>query len=138
MTGVYAPELTREAIFRAPLNRRTFATSGPRMSIRFAVNGQLMGGEVWKPAGNTRTVTARALTCDPIETLEIIRNGQVARSAAGDGGRDVSLQWYDQDSLAPLAPARPVGDERFAYSYLRVRTIYGDLGWSSQVGVHQA
>ena len=137
ITGVYATELTRAAIFDALRLRRTTATTGGRMIITFYVDGAMMGGETRSGGDRPRPIRARAITCDPVATLEVIRNGTVAHSVSGDGLRDVELNWDDDESLVAVTPERELTSERFAYYYLRVRTINGDLGWASPVWVHR-
>jgi len=43
LTGVWADSLTRNDIFQAMYERRTFATTGTRTAIHFTVNGRSMG-----------------------------------------------------------------------------------------------
>ena len=43
VTGVWAPELTRAAVFDALRNRRVFATTNTRTLVRFRVAGEPMG-----------------------------------------------------------------------------------------------
>jgi hypothetical protein len=45
LTAVVAPALTRKAIFAAMVQRRTYATSGERILLAFAVDGRPMGSE---------------------------------------------------------------------------------------------
>lgn len=44
LTAVYAPVLTREAIFDAILHRRTYATTGERIILDFEIAGVRIGG----------------------------------------------------------------------------------------------
>src|ERR1019366_1358965 len=46
MVAVYAPGLTREAIFQGLYHRRTYATTGTRIILDFTVNGAPMGSEI--------------------------------------------------------------------------------------------
>ena len=46
LTGVYATELTRPAIFEAIRKRRCYATTGEPIQVDFRVNGNLMGSEI--------------------------------------------------------------------------------------------
>lgn len=43
LTAVFAPELTRDAIFDALLNRRCYATTGERILLEFAIGNGSMG-----------------------------------------------------------------------------------------------
>ncbi len=131
ITGVYAESLTREAIFDALLARRTFATSGPRMILTFRVNGALMGAEL-HATGGPRRVTGRCITCDAIDEVEVIRNGEVVHAVSG-GVRDRQIEWEDTEEVERLLPERPLDGERSAYYYLRVTTANGDIGWSSPI-----
>jgi len=138
ITGVYAEALTRRAIFDALLARRCFATNGDRMILTSEVNGTFMGGELSLGADVPRLVRGRAIACEAIDEVEVVRNGQVVHAARGGGRADVSLEWEDGEGLAARAPQRELTDERFAYYYLRARTVTGRLGWTSPVWVHLA
>jgi hypothetical protein len=132
ITGVYAESLTREAIFDALMARRTFATSGPRMIVTFRVNGALMGTEL-APTDGPREVTGRCITCDAIDRIEVIRNGEVVHAVSGGGGRDRRIEWEDAEDADGLLEERPLDGRRCAYYYLRVITVNGDIGWSSPI-----
>ncbi len=45
LTGVWATEHTREAIYYAMKNRHTYGTTGTKMILRFSVNDYIMGSE---------------------------------------------------------------------------------------------
>jgi hypothetical protein len=51
LTGVWAEENTREAIYGALRRKETFATSGPRIRVRFFAGYGLKGAEVSSDAG---------------------------------------------------------------------------------------
>jgi len=137
ITGVYARSLARGEIFEALMSRRTFATTGQRMIITFWVNGTFMGGELALDPETKREVVGRAIACEPIEKIEVIRNGEVSYSISGKGGLDVSFRWDDGDDLSELVPQRELTDERFVYYYMRVETVDDSIGWSSPVWVHE-
>ena len=67
----------------------------------------------------------------------MIRNGTAVHTLRADDARDIELNWHDAESLAAVTPERELTSERFAYYYLRIRTINGDLGWASPVWVHR-
>ena len=88
--------------------------------------------------GQPRRLTGRCITVDTIDAVDVVRNGQVVHSVSGDERRDVTLEWEDGDDIAGLAVERELAHERFAYYYLRVRTVNSDCGWSSPIWVHHA
>ena len=136
ITGVYASGLSRREIFEALRARRTFATNGPRMILTFAVDDVYMGGEQVAQLNQPRRVCGRVITSDPIEVVEVIRNGEVMYAIRGDGKDDIWLEWEDTEDLAALAPERELTGERFAYYYLRARTVNNSFGWASPVWIH--
>jgi hypothetical protein len=74
--GVYARELTREAIWEALLARRTYAVTGDRIEASFAVNGELLGGET---SGSRREIAFEAVGSDFWDYAEVTKNGRVWR-----------------------------------------------------------
>ena len=72
---VKAHELSREAIFDALRNRRTYAVTGDRIELDFSVNGAMMGRET--PYKEKRTIHARVRGWDEIDRVEIVKNGRV-------------------------------------------------------------
>ena len=75
VVGIWAPELSRRAIFEAIRDRRTYATSGERIAVEFAINGQPMGSEL--PFTSDRQIDVRVEGQDSIQMIELVRSGQV-------------------------------------------------------------
>ena len=75
VVGIWAPELSRSAIFDAIRQRRTYATSGERIAVEFAINGQPMGSEL--PFTTDRQIDVRVEGQDSIQMIELVRGGQV-------------------------------------------------------------
>jgi hypothetical protein len=75
VAGLWATELTREALWEALLQRRTIGSTGDRIELMLKVDDCLMGGVVEAK----REVTAEIeVTCaQPLDRLELIHNGVV-------------------------------------------------------------
>lgn len=63
LTAVFAPELTRDAVFDALLARRCYATTGERILLEFEIGDAMMGEEI-KASG---TVEGRVFVVAPSE-----------------------------------------------------------------------
>jgi hypothetical protein len=72
IAGLYATDLTREALFDALWNRRTIAVTGDRIDLQFNINGHWMGSML--PATRDRTLEVSVAAPDEIERVEIIKN----------------------------------------------------------------
>ena len=72
---VKAHELSREAIFDALRNRRTYAVTGDRIEVDFSVNGAMMGSEL--PYSRNREIRASVRGWDVVDRVEIVKNGRV-------------------------------------------------------------
>lgn len=122
LTGVLAPELTREAIFAAIRARRTFATTGVRLRMGFKVNGALMGSEI--DSDGPPEIAVDVIAEGDLRWLEVVRNGATIHRWGGEGVR--SFYSFTDDAC-------PVGET--AWYYLRVILESGDMGWSSPIWV---
>lgn len=110
ITGVYAPELTRDAIWDALVHRRTFATTGARILAWLWVDGHFVGEEYL--AGSARTIRVQVEGSDILDLVEVL-----------DGNRVI----YSVSPLATSAEITFVDDRKqpgktHAY-YVRVRQI---------------
>jgi hypothetical protein len=124
MTGFLAAELTREAIWLAMENRRTYATSGMPIVCVFMVNDTLMGGEHPLAPGEGVRFSARLHGTAPIEVVEVISGRQCV-------WRDTPDTWdviLDDVSL-------PAPEGEWASYYLRLRQADGYRAWASPVWV---
>ena len=121
LTCFRAPELTRDAIWQAMDQRRTYATSGVPIVADFSVNGIASGGE-GALAGNDVSFAATLYGTAPIEVVEVVSAGTTVWQSR-PGKLDVELA----DSLP--APH----DEGGAYYYLRLRQADGHRAWLSPV-----
>jgi hypothetical protein len=135
MLAVLAPALTREAIFDAIARRRTYATTGSRILLDFAVAGTPMGGECRLAPGEPARIAARVDGTAPLAGVDVVRGDLDAgawqvvfhQSFNGrDAPRAFEVDWTD--------PAPP----RRCLYYVRVRQrdfIHGrePMAWSSPV-----
>ncbi len=119
--GVWAAELTREAIFDALWERNCFATTNVRMPIRFSVCGTRQGASV--QSDDARPINLWAASEVPIARVTIVRDGEDWRSfEPNERIADVRLE--DAASSAP------------AYYYARIERADGWMGWASPVWVN--
>lgn len=118
---VWATGKTREAIFEALQARRTYGATD-RIVLDVRIGESLMGEET-HAAGETVTLSIRALGTAPIEELQIVRSGEVIARLT-PGGRDVSLEYSDD------AP-RPGN----SFYYVRLAQEDGNLAWGSPIWV---
>ena len=122
LVGVHAEDLTREAVFQGIYHRRTYATTGERIALRFEVAGQPMGGEV--RASGPITVSAEVAGTDRIAMIRVVKNGRIlyAMDPLADA---VSFEFVDPD-----------GARDGAYYYLDLVQADGEKAISSPVWVN--
>lgn len=77
MCGVWASELTRAGIFDALRARRTYALTGDRIRLEFAIDGHPLGTEI--PFAATRNIGVRVLAGAPIDYVDVLKNNRLLR-----------------------------------------------------------
>lgn len=75
LVAVWAEELTREALWEALVQRRTYGVTGDRMSVDFRVDDAPMGSVI-KRRGEVR-ISASVIGDSAIDRIELLRNGKV-------------------------------------------------------------
>jgi hypothetical protein len=78
LAAVYATELTRDAIFDALKNRRTYATTGQRILLHFDIDGSLMGSQIFLERGRYPEVHVAVHGTDELDFVEVLRWDQRA------------------------------------------------------------
>lgn len=73
--GVWSRALTREAIWEAIKNRRTYALTGDRIKLEFSLNNNIMG-DLCPPTQN-RVMQVKVLGGDALDYIEILHNNQI-------------------------------------------------------------
>jgi hypothetical protein len=123
LVAVIADELSRASVLDAFRRRRVYATSGPRILLRFAL-GKARMGEVLPAAeaqGDTPLflqVTAAA----PLETIEVIAGEEI-----------VSLPCRNELDYSASASLGALRSGEFVY--VRVIQLDGGMAWSSPIFV---
>lgn len=125
LAGVWASALTREAIFAALRERRTFGTTGAKLDLFLTVAGRPQGAE-WVDDGTARTARGRVHGTVPGLVLTLVVDGVEVESWSFEG-REAEIVWQD---------AEPLAAER--YYYLRARQADGHQGWTSPVWIRPA
>lgn len=128
LTGVWLAQLSRPAILDALRARRTFATSGPRMTLAHAIDGHPMGATLPQAPtpGASVEVIAHAAGA-PIEALELL--------ALTDAGIRVVHRVEDARGLdawrgeVPLPEAATTSARGVVYT--RLIRADGEVAWAS-------
>ena len=122
LTGVWAEENTREAIFAALKAKRTFAFMGGRMSIDFRVSDHFMGESFSAAPGEDVRIWFRVSADQPVKQITVIKNGRDLVQF----NRDLTQVFFDN-----------CRERKTDYYYLRVELTDGRFGWSSPVWVEK-
>ncbi|HIF06099.1 MAG TPA: DUF3604 domain-containing protein [Gemmatimonadetes bacterium] len=92
--AVYAVDRTRESLFRALYERRTYGTSGERILLAFDVDGHAMGSEFVSEA--TPMIEVEVVGTAAIERVDVTKDTRVVHSVAGSG-ESLKFRWTDPD-----------------------------------------
>lgn len=144
--GVWAASLSRDAIWEAIQQRRTYALTGDRIELAFALNDEPMGGVT--PATDARDIEVAVRGGSAIDYVDVLHNNQLIhretvfpkRVREGIFKLYVEVGWGEQDSafdwdvtlevengiLRDVEPRfrgypptdNPPEDTSFAYTYL--------------------
>lgn len=97
---VWAKELSREAIFDAFWNRRTYAVTGDRIELDFRINGHLMGQEL--SYSKQRNIDVSVSGWDQVSMVEVIKNNRVIhrdfpmdREPSSNSWENPVLIWFE-------------------------------------------
>ncbi len=137
--GVWAEELTEEALFEAFHARHTFGTTGEKIALLVTSRDAesrtvLMGDKAKRPSGPI-PFTIEAQAAEPVRSVTVLRNNEpVFRTEPGT--REVRLEWTDD---APPASG-PL------WYYVRVEVAPSpeatvsrpSLAWSSPIWFYDA
>ncbi len=121
-TGVYAEELTREAIFDAVRNRRSYATTGKRIILDFKVDGHWMGEEY--KSRDAPHLTVKVGGTAPVATVTVVKNNQDYLRVEGRGRHEVEFEYGNTE------PPRTTD-----WYYVRVIQEDYEMAWASPVWV---
>jgi len=134
IAGVFADELSREAIWDAIRGRQCFGTTGERILLDLEVNGTPMGQELTAAPGEELTIRAEVHGTDLLARIELIR-----MDASGEFATVFEERPHELDFESTIAEpfAGPV------MYYLRVQQEKmiqhrAVMAWSSPIWVDEA
>jgi hypothetical protein len=141
LTGFYAPELTREAIFESLRSRRVYATSQPhRILVEFAVDGTAVGDhDSAVTAEGPREIAFRVAGTAPIDRVTVVKNNEDWHVVHGTADPGAGLSTYTlADDVTDDDPVTGMGwdDERGSDAdvyYLRVEQADDGMAWAGPV-----
>ncbi|MCB1018859.1 MAG: DUF3604 domain-containing protein [Acidobacteria bacterium] len=119
LMAVYAESLDREGVFQGIYHRRTYATTGSRIVLRFSVDGLPMGSEGKK--SGAPAIRVSAIGTDALKAVRIVRNGKIIHAVDPEGDR-VEFEYMDRS-----------GEEGPVYYYLDLVQEDGEKAISSPV-----
>ena len=126
LQAVYAPELTREALFEAMWNRHTYGTTGARIIVDFRVDGFPMGSEISSSAGIVY-VTFTVKGTAPLQAAELWKysasRGYELFQTDGGGRMELEAGYEDRDFVED------------SFYFLHAIQSDGHLAWAGPVWV---
>ena len=122
LLAVLAEDVTRESVFQGIYHRRTYATTGERIAVRFQVAGAPMGSEL--RADGPVTMSAEVTGTAPIHRVRVAKDGRLLY-AVEPGSDHTSFEFVDPDGA-------PDG----SYYYLDIVQADGEKAISSPVWVN--
>jgi hypothetical protein len=128
VTGVYATDLTREAIFEALRERRTFASTGDRIIVDWRLDGHPMGSRVHTSA-QTLTSYLSVIGTDRITSIRIVKNGHICREWSPNT-LHVTHTWREERATDPSTP------ETRDYYYVIIAQCNAEMAWTSPIFVY--
>jgi hypothetical protein len=93
LAAVIAADNTPDALFDAMRSRSCYATTGERIIVDVSLDGTPMGRRA--PDAGKRTISCRVMGTEPIDAIDVVKNGDVVytkRFLAGELGSRVRVQ----------------------------------------------
>ena len=139
LTGIVCDRLSKQTIFEALYQRKTFATTGPRILANFSIAGHLMGSElstVQKPGiAINRHISGFISGTAPLKKVEIIRNGEVL-TAFESKTPYLDFTYDDMDNLCKVSLLDKQKDSSpFSFYYVRAIQEDGHMVWTSPIWI---
>ncbi len=129
IAGVYAPELTREAIWDALYSRHCYGTTGVRIVLQFRLNGSPMGSVLEYPSGDDdlcrRSIEVKVCGTDQIQRVDIMKNNGLHHRVCPRGD---NAEFSVVDQLDGPPTTRD-------WYYVRVFQADGNAAWSSPIWI---
>lgn len=126
LMAVYAPRLTRDAIFDALFNRHCYATTGERIILDFKIDEHIMGDEIEQTRNKPRIIKVIAAGTADIDKMEIVRNNTIIASLQGNSDFE-EFEYTDVTTLDQ--------NEKNIFYYVRVIQKDGEMAWSSPIWI---
>jgi hypothetical protein len=125
LAAIITDTLTRESVLEAMRTRRVYATNGPRILLRTALDGHPMGSLIPKPEAGSfgGELFVQVIAEAPLERVDLIRSGELVDSVPIDGLLEITLGREIENLVSG--------------EYLYVRAVQEDSGaaWSSPIYV---
>lgn len=129
LCAVYAPELTREAVWDALYERRCYGTTGVRIVLKFEIDGVAMGSVLEYPLDDARLarrrIRVRVVGTDFIRRVDILKNNGILHREEPENDE---TEFVFEDRLNDLPRTRDC-------YYVRVFQADGNAAWSSPIWV---
>jgi hypothetical protein len=137
ITGIYARELTLEALFEALMQRRTIATTGAQIRVDFHVNGFPMGSVLRFNQNDLDElfpleIGVAVQGTANLEKVEIVENGVTVHTKTKPRRLDqMGFVW--SSGAAPANARFRVPNNVSRFIYVRVTQRDGHMAWTSPV-----